>query len=389
MVHYTYKYRLYPNNEQQNKLAIHFGCCRFVYNHFLDQRKQAYINTKKSPNYNKQAKELTNLKKEKDWLYGTNSQVLQFELKCLEAAYNNFFSKRAKLPKFHSRRDKQSFTVPQFVEVKENKLHFPKFNEGIKVKLHRPITGNIRHATLSMNKAGQYFVSILVEKEIKPLKKSKNKVGVDLGINSLATLSNGKKYKNIRSYKNLEVRLRMLNKEHSRKNKGSKNKEKSRKRLAKLHLKIANIRNDHLHKVIRQIINENQVICLEDLNVSGMMKNRCLSKSVADVSMSEFVRQIEYKANWYGRKVVKIGRWFPSSKTCSNCNFVVENLPLSVRSWECPKCKTKHDRDTNAAINILNEAKRTVGTTGIACGLGVRPESNQGQPRAKQEAHSL
>ncbi|NDF13177.1 MAG: transposase [Proteobacteria bacterium] len=202
-------------------------------------------------------------------------------------------------------------------------------------------------------------------------------------------MSNGKKYKNIRSYKNLEIRLRMLNKEHSRRNKGSKNKEKSRKRLAKLHLKIANIRNDHLHKVSRQIINENQVICLEDLNVSDMMKNRCLSKSVADVSMSEFVRQIEYKANWYGRTVIKVGRWFPSSKTCSKCNFVVESLPLSVRSWECPKCKIRHDRDTNAAVNILNEAKRTVGTTGIACGLGVRPESNQGQPRAKQEAHSL
>jgi putative transposase len=279
--------------------------------------------------------------------------------------------------------------VPQFVEVKENKIHFPKFNEGIKVKLHRPINGTIRHATLTMNKAGQYFVSILVEKEIKPLKKNKNKVGVDLGVSSLATLSNGKKYKNIRSYKNLEVRLRMLNKEHSRREKGSKNKEKSRKRLAKLHCKIANIRNDHLHKASRQIINENQVICLEDLNVSGMMKNRCLSKSIADVSMSEFVRQIEYKANWYGRTVVKVGRWFPSSKTCSKCNFVVESLPLSVRSWECPKCKMKHDRDTNAAINILNEAKRTVGTTGIACGLGVRPESDQGQLRLKQEAQSL
>lgn len=308
MTIYTYKFRLMPTKVQEQKLAGHFGACRFVYNYFLAQRKDSYINSGKSPNYYEQAADLTKLKKEFDWLYDANSQVLQFELKCLEGAYNNFFAKRAKLPKFHSRKQKQSFTIPQFVEVDENKLYFPKFKEGIKVRLHREIEGKIKHASISLNCAGQYFVSILVERNIKQLKKVKKEIGIDLGITALATPSVGKAFKNIRPYKTLEKRLRVLNKDLHRKKLGSENREKARKKLARLHVKIANIRNDHLHKVSRKIINENQVICLETLNVSGMMKNRCLAKSIADVSLSELVRQIEYKAGWYGRTVIKVDR---------------------------------------------------------------------------------
>lgn len=382
---YTYKFRLYPTKDQQTRLADHFGCCRFVYNHFLAQRKDSYLSNGKSPNYYDQAADLTKLKNEKEWLYDANSQVLQFELKCLQTAYNNFFEKRTKLPKFHSKKDKQIFTIPQFVSVENNKIYFPKFKDGIPVKLHRQIEGSIRHATVSVNRAGQYFVAILVEKYIKPLNKINKEVGIDLGVCALATTSTGKEYKNIRPYRSLQKRLRSLNKSLHRKKLGSSNRERARKLLAKLHVKIANIRSNHLHQVSHQIIDENQVIVLETLNIKGMMRNHCLAKSIADVSLSELVRQIEYKAKWYGRTAVKVDRWFPSSKTCSNCGFVVDKLPLNIREWVCLKCKIKHHRDKNAAINILNEGKRTVGTTGIVYGLNVRPKRNLRQLRMKYE----
>ena len=240
-----------------------------------------------------------------------------------------------------------------------------------------------------MNCAGQYFVSILVERTIEPLKKVKQEVGIDLGICALATTSTGKEYKNIRPYRTLQKRLRVLNKNLHRKKLGSSNRERARKILAKLHVKIANIRSNHLHKVSRQIIDENQVICLEDLNVSGMMRNHCLAKSIADVSLAELVRQIEYKAEWYGRTVIKVDRWFPSSKTCSECGFVMDKLPLDIREWSCPQCGVKHHRDKNAAVNIYREGKRTVGTTELAYGLNVRPKSNLRRLRMKYETATL
>jgi putative transposase len=357
-----------------------------VYNHFLAQRKDAYLANEKSPNYYQQAGDLTKLKNEKEWLYDANSQVLQFELKCLQAAYNNFFERRAKLPKFHNKKNKQSFTIPQHVGIKNDRLYFPKFKDGIKIKLHREIEGVIKHATLSRNCAGQYFVAVLVKRDIEQLLGNNKEIGLDLGINALVTCSDGKSYKNIRPYRNLEHRLRTLSKNLHRKKLGSKNRERARKILAKCHTKIVNIRNNHLHKVSKNIIGDNQVIVLENLNIDGMLRNHCLAKSIADVSFSELVRQIEYKANWYGRTIIKIDRWFPSSKTCSECGYVMDNLPLSVREWECPQCQIKHDRDKNASINILNEGKRTVGITGIASGLNVRPKSDLGQSRTKDEA---
>lgn len=373
MAHYTYKFRMAPNEDQQAKLAAHFGCVRFVYNRFLAQRKDLYLQSKEGTNYNKQAAELTELKKELTWLKDTNSQSLQHSLKCLQAAYNNFFAKRAKFPRFKSRKDKQSFTVPQHVEVRGDRIHFPKFKEGIKLRLHRRIEGEIKHATIYRNRAGQFFACILVEKDIQPLPVKDTEVGIDLGISALATCSNGEVFENIRPHRGLERRLRLLQKAVSRKEKGSKNREKARRRLAKCHQKVADIRNDHLHKISRSIVDENQVIVLESLNVRGMMANRRLAKSIADVSLSELVRQIGYKAQWAGRTFLQIDRWFPSSKTCSGCGFIVDKLPLDIREWDCPKCGECHDRDYNASVNILREGLRTVGTTGIACGLGVRP----------------
>jgi putative transposase len=259
------------------------------------------------------------------------------------------------------------------VKVKDKKLYIPKFPEGIKLRQHRPLEGEIIKTTITRNKGGYYFAGILVEKSIEPLPVLQNQVGVDLGLNTLATCSDGKRYTNIRPYKTLQHRLRILQQAASRRVKGSKNREKANKAAARLHCKITNIRNDYLHKVSREIVNENQVIVLETLNIQGMMANHKLAKSIADVSLRQFVQQLKYKATWAGRTLVQIDRWFPSSKTCAGCNYIVDRLPLNIRSWTCPNCNKVHDRDYNASVNILREGLRTVGDTGIACGLDVSP----------------
>lgn len=380
---YTYKFRIYPTKEQEIKLAKHFGCVRFVYNHFLDRRVKFYLESKekdlekKSLNYNDDAKELTKVKNELNWLNDVNSQSLQHALKHLDSGFNRFCKNLAKFPRFKKRNHKQSFRVPQHVEIRGNKLYIVKFREGIEIILHRPIEGEIRNATINKNKAGQYFACIGVQRHILKLPVMEKAVGIDLGVKSLVVCSNGETYPNIRPYRNLEKRRRVLAKALSRTKKDSKGREKARLRLAKLDNYIHNVRQDHLHKVSHKIVSENQTIIMEDLNVSGMMKNRKLSKSIWDCSLSELVRQITYKANWYGRNLVKISRWFPSSKTCGHCGYINDNLTLADREWECPRCKTKLDRDKNAAINILrqgmNKENRTVGITGIASCHGVRP----------------
>jgi putative transposase len=391
---YTYKFRLQPNASQASRLSQHFGVCRYVYNHFLDQRNQSYRNTGKGSTYHKDCAALTVLKKELTWISDANSQSLQQELKNLDTSFNRFFKKQARFPKFHSKhKDKQSFRVPQFVVVKDGNIHFPKFREGIKFKQHRPIEGEIKYATVSRNRAGQHYVCICVEREMTKLKPNDNAVGVDLGLKDLATCSNGEVFSNIRPYRNLQRRLRRLQQSVSRKVKGSHNHARAKGLVAKLHQKIADIRNNHLHRVSRSIVDENQVIVLESLNVKGMMANRCLAKSVADVSLYELVRQIEYKAGWYGREVIRVGRWYPSSKTCHVCDFINQNLTLSDREWTCPRCKTEHDRDYNASVNILGEGLRqryrTVGTTGIACGEGVRLPQGSDSRRSTEAAGSL
>ena len=383
MEDYTYKFRLYPTKEQETKLAKHFGCVRWAYNHFLDRRVKFYLDAKeqdlekKSLNYNDDARELTIIKKEITWLNEVNSQSLQHALKHLESGFNRFYKKLAKFPRFKNRRAKQSFRVPQHVKVKDNRLHIVKFREGIKVELHREIEGKICNATISRNKAGQYHVCIGVQRHIPKLKPNENQVGVDLGVKTLVTCSNGKAYKNIKPYRNLQERRRIYAKALSRTVKGSCGREKARRKLAKLDLKIVNIRNDHLHKISNQLVSENQTIVMEDLNVKGMLSNRRLSKAIWDCSLSELTRQIKYKCKWYGRKFLQVSRWFPSSKTCGICGYVNDGLTLKDREWTCPRCEVKHDRDANAAKNILrqglNQENRTVGTTEIADCLGVRP----------------
>jgi putative transposase len=358
IVNYTYKFRLSPNKEQRVLLAKHFGCQRFIYNHFLRERIDYYLghkendSEKKSLNYYDQANKLTKLKKEYVWLKEPNSQSLQFAITCLETAYNNFFNGRARFPKFKKKHGKQSFTAPQSVEIRNGKLSIPKFKKGIKCKFHREIVGEIKTCTISRNPSGQYHASILVERDIKKLPKLKKSIGVDLGIKTLAVCSDGTKYENIKPYRTLEKRLAKLQRWFSRTTKGTNLHEKVRRKIAKLYQHITNIRDDYLHKISRRLVDENQIICLEDLNVKGMLANRKQSKSVWDCSWSKLITMIKYKAEWYGREVAQISRWFPSSKTCNVCHYVKDDLTLKDREWLCPKCGTNHDRDFNASLNI-------------------------------------
>jgi putative transposase len=357
MTLYSYRFRLMPNAEQRVLLAKHFGAIRYAYNHFLAARKDKYLASKQSSNYYGDCKLLTELKKTYLWMKEVYSQSLQFSLKCLDAAYNNFFAGRGRFPVFKAKHAHQSFRVPQNVKVGDNHLYIPKFLEGIRMVKHRDVEGEIKFATISRNKAGQYHVSITVEREIPVLPKVKKEVGIDLGIKTLATCSDGKVYENIKPYRTLRRRMKMLQRRQVKKVKGSKSRERARRKLAKIHQKIKNIRQDHLHKVTTQIVHENQVIYLETLNVQGMMKNHCLAGAVADASFYETQRMIQYKADWYGRQVVHLDRWFPSSKTHEACGWINQNLKLQDRTWVCGGCGDTVDRDLNAAKVILQQGK--------------------------------
>ena len=382
MINYTYKFRLYPTEEQAVLLNKHFGCVRFVYNHFLDRRIKFYAENKekkdhkKSLNYNDDAAELTKIKKEIEWLKEPNSQSLQHSLRCLESAYNGFFSKRTRFPRFKAKHGKQSFTIPQHVAIENGIVYLVKFKEGIKYDNHRQIEGKIKHATVSKNKAGQYFVSILVEREIKKLPKIDKTVGIDLGLKHLAIQSDGKKYANIKPYKTLFSRLKKLQQWFSRTEKGTKHHEKLRKRIAKLYQKIVNIRTDYLQKVSTKIIRENQTICLEDLAVRNLMRNHKVAGAFGDAAVSELVRMIEYKADWYGRTVQKIDRFFPSSKQCFDCLYINNGLTLEDRDWTCPRCGKKHDRDLNAAKNIERQGLNLLNRRNYGVGSGSGSETS-------------
>ncbi len=373
VTHYTYRFRLYPTKAQENLLARHFGACRFVYNHFLARRMKMYEETGKGSSYAEDCRELTKLRKELVWLSEVSVNSLQQSLMNLDAAFKRFFKKISNRPKFHSKHSgKNAYREPSsaasIVRIQDGRLLIAKFREGIKICQHRSIEGKIKRASVSRNKAGQYYVAILTDRNIDSLPTTDHEVGIDLGLKTLATLSDGKTFENIRPYQNLERRLKRLNRELCRRVKGSKSREKTRKKFARLHQRIVDIRKDYLHKISHQITSENQAIYLEDLNVEGMKANRSLARSVYDVSFAELVRQLEYKAKWRGRTFIKVSRFFPSSKTCSCCGFVHKGLTMKERTWVCEKCNTTHERDLNAATNILNEGKRTVRTTGIAGG---------------------
>ena len=390
----THKFRLYPNKEQTDLLARHFGCARFVYNYFLNQRIEQYKTTGKSDNYYAQAKSLTELKKKEEtaWLKEVSAQTLQFAIKCLEVAYINFFQKRSKFPRFKSKRSKNSFTVSQYSHISNNKLFIPKFREGIKCRVHREIKGKIGKVTISKTPSGKYFVSVFTEEEeyTTPLEKTNKSVGLDMGLKDFIITSEGEIFENNRYTRRYERKLAMAQRHLSRKKKGSREFENQRLKVARLHEKISNSRSDYLHKCSISLVRRYDTICIEDLNVKGMIRNHHLSKSISDVSWGTFITMLTYKSDWNGKNVVKIDRYFPSSQTCNVCGYVNKQIKdLSIREWECPSCHTNHNRDVNAAINILHlglNKNTSAGTVDYTDGEDVRTDLSIGQSSVKSEA---
>lgn len=375
----SYKFKLKPNEEQIVLLNKHFGSIRFIYNHFLNERKNEYDTNKNTINYYDNAKSLTELKKQEKyiWLNEVNSQSLQDSLKNLETAYKNFFRFKKGFPKFKSKHNRNSFCVPQFVKIENGKLRIPKFKEPIDIILSRSFTGIIKQCTISKTPTNEYFVSFLVETEHKKIDNTGKTAGIDLGLKDFAITSDGYKYKNNRYTKSYEKELKKQQQHLSRKIKGSNRYEKQRIKVAKLHKKITNSRVDNLHKVSTELIRKYDTIILEDLNIKGMIKNHKLAKHIADASWSSFIRMLEYKAKWNEKKIVKIDRFFPSSKTCHCCGYINQNLDLSIREWTCPSCNNKLDRDINASINILKEGYKltSLGTNDNRHGDELRPAS--------------
>jgi putative transposase len=363
----AFKYRIYPTKEQQDFLASQFGAARFVYNRFLANRKDEYLNNKKSLNYYDDSKILTDLKQQDGyaWLYDINSQTLQASLRNLEVSYQNFFKKRTKFPRFHSKKNRQCIKIPQHFKVEKNKLYIPKLKEGIEIVLHQSLPEKRTCCFISKTASGKYYVIFLCEEDIKPLAKSDKIIGIDLGIKSLLVSSDGKVIENKKFYRNSEKELIYEQKQLSKKRNGLKQKEKQRKVVARLNEYISNSRKDYLHKISRKLIDENQVIIAESLSVKNMMSNHCLAKSIQDASWSELLRQLEYKSKWYGRVFHQIDKFFPSSKTCNGCQFVVDNLSLSIREWNCPNCKQHNNRDLNAALNIRDKGVKDLSGCGM------------------------
>lgn len=372
-IYKAYKYKIYPDDSQKELLAKHFGACRFVFNYYLNKRKESYFNDKKSLSYYDNANDLTNLKKleEFSWLKEINSQSLQSSLRNLDVAYNNFFRKQTKFPRFKSKYNKQSFTIPQFINIENNKVYVPKFRNGIKINLYREIEGKLIFATISKSTTGNYYISITCEIEHQQFEKTGSKIGIDTGIKDLAILSDGKVYENIKTLKTNLTKLKYYQRQLSKKIKGSKSRLKQKLKLAVLHEKISNSRNDYLHKVSTEIIKNHDIICIEDLAVKNMMKNHKLSQAFSDVSLGMFYNMLEYKADWNDKTIVKIDRYFPSSKTCNICDYINQDLSLRDREWVCTKCKTVHNRDFNASINIRKQGLK------ILSGLGIESDIKQ------------
>lgn len=354
----AYRFRFYPTPEQEMILAKTFGCARFAYNHMLRLRTDAWFKEQKRVGYHETSALLTELKKtpEHAWLNEVSSVPVQQALRHLQTAFNNFFAKRAAYPAFKRKDGPQSaeYTTSAF-KWDGRSLKLAKMDEPLAIRWSRqiPKAAKVTTVTVSKDAAGRYFVSLLCDDTVSPKPEVTGKVGIDLGLTHFAILSTGEKIAAPNTFRKYEAKLAKLQRRLAKKQKGSKNRAKARLKVARLHAKIADARRDFLHKLSTRLINENQVIAIESLSVSNMQKNRCLSKSIADASWSEFLRQLEYKAKWYGRELVGIDRWYPSSKRCSDCGYTMPKMPLSVREWVCPECGSIHDRDINAARNVL------------------------------------
>lgn len=365
---YSYRFRIYPNSAQIQQIQRTFGCCRFVYNYYLDRRIKVYQSDGSSLGYVACANDLTKLKKSLPWLAEVDSTALQSSLRDLDFAYRNFFrgckqGQRIGFPKFKSKRNRnrnyKSKCVGTNIAVVGNKIKLPKLGL-VSARISKQVAGRILSATVSQRPSGKYFVALCCTGvDFAPLPSTGAVVGVDLGVKDLAITSDGAKYSNNRYTYASEKRLVRLQRQLSRKSKGSNNREKARVKVARLQEKIANQRSDAIHKTTTGLVRNYDVICIEDLNAKGMVRNHHLAKAVSDASFGEFRRRLEYKAAWYGKTISVVDRFYPSSQICSSCGAqFAETKDLAVRRWECPYCGASHDRDVNAAKNILAEGLR-------------------------------
>lgn len=357
----SYKYRLYPTKQQSELLNKHFGCCRLVYNLGLEAKNMNYQGNKVNLSCYDLHKQITDLKKEYSWMFEVSNMTLQQSIIDLDRAFTNYFKGQSCTPKFKNKNGKQCFRISKDIgyDVSSSSLFIPKFREGIKAVFDRIPEGKINSCTISKTPTGKYFASLLVRDEInmpvKPSIDKYNSIGIDLGISTFAILSDGTKIENPKYFRNNITRIKVLQRRASRKIKDSQNRKKANLLVALKHEKIVNRRNDFIHKLTYQLVCKNQAttICIEDLAVSNMLKNHKLAQAISDASWSEFVRQLSYKCDWHGKNLVKVDRFYASSKTCSNCGTINKSLTLKDRMWTCD-CGVTHDRDINAAINIRN-----------------------------------
>lgn len=357
---YTYKFRLYPNDDQKHYLSKVFGCCRFVYNYFLNEKQRQYKETKKSDSYYTQQSKLTMLRKISDFnfLNEVPLQSLQCGLRNMHIAYDNFYKHRSGYPKYKSKRDKQSFKIaqPNTFHIKDDKLYIPKLKSGIDVVLSKEIIGDIKFATISKNKAGKYFISITVEQDYTPCSKTDCSVGLDLGIKDFVITSDGQKYRSKRNIiRYLKRKLKHNQRMLLRKIHGSKRYEKQVLKCNRIYQKMTNIKTDYIHKITANFVKSYDLIRVEDLNIKGMIKNHKLAEAISECNWSQFINTLEYKCRWNDKVFEKIDRFCPSSQMCSECGYIERKVrSLNIREWTCCNCGCRHDRDINAAKNILN-----------------------------------